>query len=171
MFSKLADDDVGWDPNASKDIPIHAYVHVYRSISAEINMQAGAKRCICIWNLYIHLKSCIYRFIWLYIPINAEFRHWRDARDTFKIHSNPKSWCRLQQADIATVQPYLTSTHRAEVPAQLPCYVERQLNRYQYKWLTKPNLLISIDSLSDGNVLLPSRSTFRPLGKGSGRYV
>ena len=68
----------------------------------------------------MHVNSCMYGFIWLYILIYAPFWHPKGAQDLFTAHSYPGSWCMLYQADTATVQCHPTIIQRAVALAQLP---------------------------------------------------
>ena len=71
----------------------------------------------------------------------------------------------LYPAETAIVQCHPTSLQRVVAPTQLPRHVDKQLSKVIYKWLNKPNLSIYITSISSRNVMLPSRSLHRPLGK------
>ena len=120
-------------------------------------------------NLYIHINSSIDGCIWPYIPIYALFWCLRNVQDLLIVHSYPGSCCMLHQANTAMAQHYQTFIQRAVAPIQLPRHGDNQLHQVPYKWLNKPNLLMCIDSISGRNILLPSWSFHRFLGKGSGR--
>ena len=119
----------------------------------------------------MHLNIYIYGCIWPYIPIYAVFGCLWGMQDTFTMYSHPESWCALYQADTAILQCHVTSMQKAVIPAQLSCHMVIQLNKHLYKWLNKLNLSMCINSISLGSTLLLCRSTFRPIGKVSGRYA
>ena len=125
---------------------------------------------IYIFNLLIQVNACIHGCIWPYIPNYTPFWHLRGALDPFSVHSHPGSWCTLHPANTAMVQHHPTSLQSAVAPTQLPRNVEKQLSKALYKRLNKLNLSMCIHIISGRNVLPPSRSMHRPLGKGSGMY-
>ena len=108
----------------------HTYICIYTHIQKYKCINKHAIRYnkvnICILNLYIHLNTCKYGCIQLYIPIYAAFRCPRGVRDLFTTHLHPVSRCALHQADTAMVQHHPTSTQMAVAPAQLPCHMVTQ---------------------------------------------
>ena len=69
------------------------------------------------------------------------------------------------------VQRYPTSLQRAIAPTELPGHSDNKLRQVLQVLsdYASPILSMCIDSVSGRNILLPSRSFHRPLGKGAGR--
>ena len=75
-------------------------------------------------------------YIWLHIAISTHIfvlNTTKRCAQYFHRAFTIGSWCRLHQAKTATVYYYPTSMQRAAAPAQLPCYIVRQLKRHHYK--------------------------------------
>ena len=62
-------------------------------------------------------------------------------------------------------------TYTWRTAAQLTPEYGNRINKPLLQVANKSNLLININSISDGKALLPFRSTSRPLGKGSEKYI
>ena len=64
-----------------------------------------------------------------------------------------------------------TNFHIKGCSTSLATLTSSKTAKYTSIQVTKPNLLVCIDSINIGNILLLSRSTSRPLVKGSERYI